>query len=113
MPCNARENQKTNLPLINPTWRPRPKRYTSPPKKQKQKQTYDLPSGRHVGGPRWQGTPPGPETEFRKEDQTEFPRDVPRTKFCTVVVLSSEEGPKAGKAVEGVGVREREDAHSQ
>jgi hypothetical protein len=59
------------------------------------------------------GTPPGSETEFRKESQTEFPRKVYRTKSCTVVVLSSEEGPKAGKEVEGVGVREREDAHGQ
>jgi hypothetical protein len=89
------------------------KRVQRPKNKTQTKQTYGWPSGRHVGGPQWQGTPPGSETEFRKGRQTKFPKNVSRTKSCTVVVLSSEEQPKAGKEVEGVGVREREDAHGQ
>jgi hypothetical protein len=88
---------KTKPPLINSDVAPTSQAGTTPRKKTQAKTNLrylvDVTSADH--GDR--DTPPGPETEFRKKGQTEFPREVSRMKSRTVVVLSSEEQPKAGK----------------
>jgi hypothetical protein len=76
-PCNARENKKKNeIPLINPTWRPRPNGYT-PPKKHRQNQTYgylvDVTSTDH--GDRV--LRPGPKQNLEKKAKRNFQGKFP------------------------------------
>jgi hypothetical protein len=104
MPCNARENKKKQTPPpytsdVSST----SKRVQLSLKQNTDKKTYGWANGRHVGGPQWQDTPLGSETEFRKRKLNQISRECLPDEISTVVVLSSEEGPKAGKVVEGVG----------
>jgi hypothetical protein len=72
MPCNCQGETRTKTPLIKSDVRSTSQAGTTPPQKKHKQTTYGLPSGRHVGGPQWQATPPDFETEFRRKTKQNF-----------------------------------------
>jgi hypothetical protein len=99
MKCNARENQKTKPPFKNRRG-DHGLQVKTPTKEHNQNNKLtvylvDVASADHGD----KALPSGAETKFRTESQTEFLGKVSRTKFCTIVVSSSEEQPKAAKEV--------------
>jgi hypothetical protein len=112
MPCNAKENQKTNPPYKS-DGASTSYGYNPLKTKHSQKKTYSLPSGRHVVRPRLQGTPPGSETKFRKRAKPNlrecFPDEV--LHGIGLEFRRATQGREGGR--EAVRVRAREDAHVQ
>jgi hypothetical protein len=77
------------------------------------KQTYGWPNERHVGGPQWQDTSPGSETEFRKRKLNQISRECLPDEVLHGSGLEFRRGTLGREGGRKGGVRERQDAHGQ